>query len=77
MNLSQGEIMKPRKITPRELADLSENWQNAKIDTNKYYCHVLRAWEVDDWTLAQAKREGLLWQVQDGKNYLGEEGNLL
>ena len=69
--------MKPREITPRELADLSEDWHNAQIDTSKYYCHVLRAWEVDDWTLAQAKREGLLWQVQDGKNYLGEEGNLL
>lgn len=69
--------MKPRKITPRELADLSEDWHNAKIDTKKYYCHVLRAWEVDDEMLAHAKMEGLLWQVQDGRNYIGEEGDIL
>jgi len=69
--------MKSRKITPIELADLSENWNNALVDTSKYYCHVLRAWEVDGETLELAKREGVLWQVQDGKNYVGEEGNIL
>jgi len=32
---------------------------------------------VDGETLELAKREGVLWQVQDGKNYVGEEGNIL
>ncbi len=69
--------MKSRRITPRELADLSEDWHNQLVDTNKYYSHVLEAYEVDDEVLDIAKQECALWQVQDGKSYVGLEGCLL
>lgn len=69
--------MNSRKISAEELFNLSEDWENAKVDTSKYYCSVLEAYEVDEGILDIAKAEGALWQVQDGINYVGIEGGLL
>lgn len=69
--------MNSRKISAEELFNLSEDWENAKVDTSKYYCSVLEAYEVDEEILDIAKAEGALWQVQDGINYVGIEGGLL
>lgn len=69
--------MKSRRISPRELADLSERWNNEKVDTSKYYSHVQEAYEVDDEILEIAKQEGELWQTQDGFHYVGLERCIL
>ncbi len=36
-----------RLIAAQELADLSNEWQNAMVDTSKYYMTVLSAYECD------------------------------
>lgn len=59
-----------RQITPRELADLSERWNNSKIDDRKYYQCVLEAWEVDEDTYQKCKADGVLCQKQDDRYYI-------
>ena len=57
-----------RAISARELADLSNEWLNATVDTSKYYMTVLDAYEVDAVTF-----EG--WngpkQIYEGRYYIG------
>ena len=69
--------MKSRRISNEELFNLGEDWNNAKVDTSKYYCSVLEAYEVDNDVLDIAKAEGALWQIHDDKIYVGLEGNVL
>ena len=66
-----------RQITARELCDLSENWENSKVDTNKYYQSVLAAWEVDEDTYRKLKAAGNLCQESEGRFYIGESGCVL
>jgi hypothetical protein len=59
-----------RKLSARELADLpSFGWENAKVDTNKYYVSFMSAYEIDPRypEIYEALRnEGLVCQVVNG-----------
>ena len=59
-----------RELTAQELADLPEAWQNAKVDTSKYYQSALKAWEVDPKTYQQAKAAGRLCMQYKGRFYI-------
>lgn len=37
-----------RKLSVRELADLSNEWENPTVNTLKYYQSVCQAWEVSN-----------------------------
>jgi len=60
-----------RRISNRELADLSENWENPTVDTSKYYQCVLRAFEITEKEYEKFKRNGRLVQKVKLKYYLG------
>ena len=62
--------MYPRRITNRELADISDEWENALVDTNKYYQCVLRAYEVTEEEYNRHKKSGGLCQKFNGKFYI-------
>lgn len=62
--------MRPRKITNKELADLSEKWENAKVDTSEYRCSVMEAWEVKEANYVKWKELGGLCQIYNGKYYI-------
>ena len=59
-----------RELNAQELADLPEAWQNAKVDTSKYYQSALKAWEVDPQTDQQAKAAGRLCMQYKGRFYI-------
>lgn len=62
--------IQPRKISNRELADLSTNWENPTVDTAKYYQCVLSALEVDLGTYEAHKRDGGLCQKFNNNFYI-------
>lgn len=63
-----------RKISAKELFDLSEDWENSKIDRRKYYESVADAFEVDKELYDELKNDGALCQVCDGRYYIaGDE----
>ena len=59
-----------RKLSNKELADLPEAWENAKIDTTKYIQTACEVWEVDGSTYAMHKATGDLCQVFEDKYYI-------
>ncbi len=61
---------KARVLSSAELADLSSNWENPTVDTDKYYQCVMKAWETDESTYERHKGEGGLCQIQDGRFYI-------
>jgi len=61
-----------RRLTAKELADLSTNWGNARVDTTKYYQCALQAWEVSKEIYEKGIKAGLLYQEADGRYYLGD-----
>ncbi len=67
-----GELTKPfeREITARELADLSETWENPTVDTTKYRQCVLSAVEVDIETFETYRSNGGLCQVLEERYYI-------
>jgi hypothetical protein len=62
--------MKPRLLNNQELADLSDNWENARVDTRRYYQNVLRAYEVDETTFIQCKADGDICQAYKFRYYV-------
>lgn len=60
--------MKPQRLTPQQLADLPETWENPTVDTSKYIQAVGRAWEVDEDTFRECLHDGTLCQ-QVGNRY--------
>ena len=62
--------MKPRELTDLELAELSNHWENAKVDTRKYYQNVTTAWEVDYNEYAATQLAGDLCQEHQGQYYV-------
>ena len=52
-----------RLITNKELADLSDEWLNPKVDTRKYYQTCLTVYEIDEETFNEVKEEGICCQV--------------
>jgi hypothetical protein len=62
--------MNPRKISNQELADLSNEWENPKVDTTKYYHNVIEAWEVSKDAYETYKKLGVLCQEHEGKYYI-------
>ncbi len=65
-----------RRISNRELYDLSENWENSKVSSD-YYDNVMEAYEVDKEIFDQSKKDGILCQENDGHYYLGEVIDIL
>jgi len=63
-------IVRGRKVSNRELADLPEAWENPRVDTRKYIQCAMRAWEVDSETYLEWKNAGGLCQVYEGKYYI-------
>ena len=68
-------MLKPRLITPRELADLPQNWINHSLDgqESKYYKSCFSAWEVCEGRHQLALDEGVCCQVVGGRYYIGQE----
>lgn len=71
-NLTRKEIAyyMYRKLSAKELADLSEEWENATVDTSKYYQNVMMAWEVREEIYNKHKAAGRLCQKDNGKFYI-------
>lgn len=65
-----GIVSLPRKITNRELADLSTRWENPSVDTRHYIQCACVVFEVDGATYTQHKEEGGLCQIQNGRFYI-------
>lgn len=59
-----------RRLSARELADLPiDGWENAKVDTSKYYVSFMSAYEIDPRypeVYEALKNEGLVCQIVDG-----------
>lgn len=64
----------PRRLTNEELADISSNWENATVDTTKYYQNVFLAYEVDEPRYNFYKLTGGLCQKYKGKFYIAQKG---
>jgi hypothetical protein len=62
--------MKPRLLNNQELADLPSDWNNARVDTRKYYQNVLRAYEVDETTYIECKMNGDICQAYKFRYYV-------
>ena len=69
--LYRGKAMQPRKLRLCEIGDLSSNWENSKVDMNKYYDTPSMAYEVDEDFYNELKKDGFLCQVCNGKFYVG------
>lgn len=65
-----------RKISNKELCDLSEDWENSKVDRSKYYDNVVEAYEVDKEVFDGLKNDGVLCQEQDGKYYVAGDQDI-
>lgn len=61
----------PRRVSSRELADLSTDWENPRVDTNKYYQISLNVWEVNRGEYDERKKDGVLCQIFKGRYYIG------
>lgn len=66
----QSLLTTPRRLTNEELADLPGNWENATVDTTKYYQNVLLAYEVDEPRYNFYKLTGGLCQKYNDKFYI-------
>jgi len=60
-----------RKVTDRELADLSDEWENPKVDTRVYYQTCVNVWEVDRDAYESHKNDGVLCQIHNNRFYVG------
>lgn len=58
-----------RKISAKELFDLSEDWENSKV-SKEYYDSVAEAYEVDKEVYDELKNDGVLCQEHDGLYYV-------
>ena len=72
--------MEPRKISNKELADLSDEWENPRVDTRYYKQQCLNVWEIDEKTYLELKADGVCVQrerdwnnriVPNGRFYAG------
>jgi hypothetical protein len=59
-----------RELSPVELADLPEEWENPTVDTSKYYQNVGRVWETNEETYLSYKQAGHLCQKHEGRYYV-------
>ena len=59
-----------REITPQELADLPEDWENPTVDTRRYIQCAAEAWEVPQHIYDHYKKLGGLCQAYKGKFYI-------
>jgi hypothetical protein len=62
--------MNLRRITPEELGDLTNEWENPTVDVTKYFQNVLYAFEVDQVMYGEHKQNGGLCQTQNGRFYI-------
>ena len=70
MTCDEIHIGLPRRISRKELADLSDDWQNPTVDTTKYYNCVMEAYEVNEATCKEHGSEGGLWQKHNNRFYI-------
>jgi len=59
-----------RLLNDLELAELSCEWENAKVDTSRYFQNVSRCFEVDQDAYAKYKNDGVICQVFDNRFYV-------
>jgi hypothetical protein len=57
-----------RELSPAELADLPEEWENPTVDISKYYQCVTQAWETNEETYLKYRENGHLC-MKYGRNY--------
>ena len=70
-NMVDGVMkMDLRRISNAELADLPSRWENATVDTTKYYQNVIYAYEVSKSVYEKHKRIGGLCQEYKDKFYI-------
>ncbi len=60
-----------REISNEELFNLSEDWENSKVDTSKYYENVMSAIEVSGIEYEAFKKKGCLVQEHENKYFAG------
>ena len=58
------------ELTAEELADIPSEWENATVDTTKYYQNVMQAWRVPQNIYEHMKKLGALCQAHEGKFYI-------
>ena len=63
--------VKMREISNEELFNLSGDWENATVDTTKYYSNVMSAVEVSELEYKAFKRKGALVQEHNKKYFVG------
>ena len=59
-----------REISNHELFLLTEEWENSRIDTAKYYESITSAHEVDELTFQIALKDGFICQVYNNRFYV-------
>ena len=59
-----------REISNHELFLLTEEWENSKINTAKYYESITSAHEVDELTYQIAQKDGFICQVHNNRYYV-------
>jgi hypothetical protein len=67
---NDNELQTGRKNSNQELADLSSEWENATVDTKKYYQNVMYAYEVNKQVYDSWKSEGGLCQIYKNRYYI-------
>ncbi len=67
---NKKEEGKMRQISNEELFNLSEDWENATVDTTKYYSNVMSAVEVSDKEYEAFKKKGCIVQEHDKKYFV-------
>jgi len=58
-------------LDAEELANLSDNWENSKVDTRYYFEGLTNIFEVSKEIYENLKKEGFCCQVCNGKFYVG------
>jgi hypothetical protein len=64
-------IIPLRRLNNKELADLPSNWENATVDTTKYYETCIYVWETTEADYRNKKSLGWKCQIFQGKYYIG------
>lgn len=68
-----GEI---RKLTNEEMASLpNDGWENALVDTAKYYVSYVATWEVPEDVYNELRNAGILCRNDVGMRVVALSGN--
>jgi hypothetical protein len=70
MTCDEIHIGLPRRISRKELADLSDDWQNPTVDTRIFIQCVNYAYEVSKVVCDAHGKKGGLWQKHNNRFYI-------